>query len=285
MNSVCKFISKKGADGELYTHRFVYETDCGQIEKQKIAVTYIFNIIMSGSGALEIDGVSYGLERGAAFFVFPRQEYSISDGRELTLTYISFTGDRAKNMLADIGVNHKSAPQRGLIELCDFMDRTVRRVNDNNGKYLAEAVLLYAVAEIADSLLQKSEIRHNENLFGSIMDYIERHYTDCDLSLKKLGEIYSYSNKYISALIRANLGIGFSEYLTKKRMENAKKLMREGKRSISDIAFLSGYSDPLYFSKVFKQAYGSSPSEYIETAKTDCSDDPGLQLARKYGDY
>ena len=113
MNSVCKFISKKGADGELYTHRFVYETDCGQIEKQSIAVTYIFNIVMSGSGALEIDGVRYGLERGTAFFVFPGQEYSISDGRELTLTYISFTGERAKKYTGRYWYKPKKRTNKG----------------------------------------------------------------------------------------------------------------------------------------------------------------------------
>ena len=284
MNSVCKFISKKGADGELYTHRFVYEADSARIEKESFAVTYIFNVVMSGIGVLEIEGERYEIERGSAFFVFPGQEYGLRESKELTFTYISFTGERAANMLADVGVTPKSAPARGLFELCDFMDKAVRRVNDKNGKYLAEAALLYAVAEISDSLSHKSPVSKNENLFGSVIDYIERHYTDRDLSLKKLGEIYSYTDKYISALIRANLGVGFSDYVTKKRMENAKKLMSEGKRSVSDVAFFCGYSDPLYFSKVFKQTFGMSPSEYIGKAQTESANELSAQLLKKYLD-
>lgn len=284
MNSVCKFISKKGADGELYTHRFVYEADSARIKSNSFAVTYIFHVIMSGSAVLEIDDDHYQVERGSAFFVFPGQEYGLTQDKELTLTYISFTGDRAENILSDIGITRKSAPSRGMFELCDFMDKAVRRVNDKNGKYLAEAALLYAVAEISDSFSHKSPVSNNENLFGSVIDYIERHYTDRDLSLKKLGEIYSYTDKYISALIRANLGVGFSDYVTKKRMENAKKLMSEGKRSVSDVAFFCGYSDPLYFSKVFKQTFGKSPSEYLSAVQADCSCEISAELIKKYVD-
>ena len=54
----------------------------------------------------------------------------------------------------------------------------------------------------------------------------------------------------------------FIEYVTGKRMEKAKKLLRDTDRSSGEIARAVGYKDPHYFSFVFKKTQGISPKEY-----------------------
>ena len=63
------------------------------------------------------------------------------------------------------------------------------------------------------------------------------------------------------------LHVGFSEYLRTLRIQHACMLINEGLSNIKDIVTLSGYRDPLYFSKVFKNAMMLSPKEYISSVR------------------
>ena len=52
------------------------------------------------------------------------------------------------------------------------------------------------------------------------------------------------------------------DYLTEKKIESAKKLLRESTANIMEISHSVGYSDQLYFSRLFKNKTGFSPTEY-----------------------
>ena len=58
------------------------------------------------------------------------------------------------------------------------------------------------------------------------------------------------------------MGMSFSEYLRTVRIKHAVMLFEHGLDSVKNVALLSGFSDPLYFSSVFKSEVGISPSEY-----------------------
>ena len=58
--------------------------------------------------------------------------------------------------------------------------------------------------------------------------------------------------------------MGYTEYLHMFRIKYAISLFENGLDSIKNVAFLSGYSDPLYFSTVFKNKIGISPKNYIK---------------------
>ena len=55
-----------------------------------------------------------------------------------------------------------------------------------------------------------------------------------------------------------------SEYLRTVRIKHAVMLFDHGLDSVKNVALLSGFSDPLYFSSVFKAEVGISPKEYKE---------------------
>ena len=58
-------------------------------------------------------------------------------------------------------------------------------------------------------------------------------------------------------------GISISDYIRKRRFELAIKLLKEGHR-VSEVAYMTGFTDPDYFSRTFKRYFGKTPSEYIE---------------------
>jgi two-component system response regulator YesN len=83
-----------------------------------------------------------------------------------------------------------------------------------------------------------------------------------DLNLDDISKELHISPQYLSRLYKNETGENFIERLTAVRIENAKRLMKENKYSIKEICYMSGYSDPNYFSKLFKKHEGISPTDY-----------------------
>ncbi len=93
-------------------------------------------------------------------------------------------------------------------------------------------------------------------------DYIARHYADEQLSVESLCSHIHLSPTYFSTLFKRETGISFTAYVTQVRMEEAVRLLRETDEKTYRIAEQTGYSDPNYFSYVFKKRFGVSPSKF-----------------------
>lgn len=94
-----------------------------------------------------------------------------------------------------------------------------------------------------------------------IIEEINRRYTE-KISLQEFADQYGLSIGHLSALIKKETGVPFSEYVTAKRMEDAKKLLSREDLSVDEVAGQVGYSDYFYFTKAFKKYAGVSPSVY-----------------------
>ena len=57
-------------------------------------------------------------------------------------------------------------------------------------------------------------------------------------------------------------GMTITDYITKRRIENAQDLLENTSFPVQDIASLSGYDDPAYFTRIFKKMTGISPRDY-----------------------
>ena len=111
-----------------------------------------------------------------------------------------------------------------------------------------------------DTVYEARSIK-NSKLLEEAIQYIRENYHE-KLSLENVAEKIYISPYYLSHLFKEELGITFLEYLTRIRMEEAKKLLMDRSLTILDISLRIGYDDPGYFSKVFKKNIGVSPSQY-----------------------
>jgi len=103
--------------------------------------------------------------------------------------------------------------------------------------------------------------RHEPDVVQRIKAYIlERSHED--ISLETIAKRVGLSPFYISKLFKDQLGVNYIDFLTECRIERAKSLMADPDKSLKEIAFDVGYSDPNYFSKVFKKSCGVAPTEY-----------------------
>ena len=85
-----------------------------------------------------------------------------------------------------------------------------------------------------------------------------------DLSLDYLADHVGLAPAYLSYVFKRETGENIIKYLTDFRMEQAKEMLDSGIFKISQIAKQCGYESPSYFNRLFKNAYGMTPSQYRE---------------------
>ena len=90
---------------------------------------------------------------------------------------------------------------------------------------------------------------------------IRRHFAE-EISLTSLAEKYGMSTGRLSAMLKEELGMNYSDYIASLRIQRAKELLGNEALSIQEIAEQVGYNDYFYFTKVFKKVQGISPSKY-----------------------
>ncbi|MCI9074153.1 MAG: helix-turn-helix transcriptional regulator, partial [Lachnospiraceae bacterium] len=134
----------------------------------------------------------------------------------------------------------------------------------------AEDVALYftEMLEAAFYFRNRESDYQRGKLLRKALDYIDANYDRETLSLNGVSEEVGVSANYFSAIFSQGMECTFVEYVTGKRMEKARRLLKSTDLSSGEIAVQVGYKDPHYFSFVFKKNQGMSPREYRAGARS-----------------
>lgn len=116
--------------------------------------------------------------------------------------------------------------------------------------------------EICETISTSRE-KEYENVVSRVKSYIDGNYAK-DISLDDASRMVDISPYYFSKLFKQEMGENFIEYVTRTRIKNARRLLEDSRYSIKEVCVMSGYSDPNYFSRIFKKYEGMTPSEYRE---------------------
>jgi len=121
---------------------------------------------------------------------------------------------------------------------------------------------LEKILEACRTISSENKVK-DASLVGKAKTYIDSHFGK-DISLEDVSRSVDISPYYFSKLFKDETGENFIEYLTNVRIQEAKHLLQNRKLSIKEVCVDSGYSDPNYFSRIFKKYVGVTPSEYRE---------------------
>lgn len=103
------------------------------------------------------------------------------------------------------------------------------------------------------------------NVVDRVRAYIEQNYANGGLTVADIGKAVYLSSTYVSLLFKQETGQTVGEYLTQVRVDKAKELLRDPQYKFYDICYAIGYTDPSYFTKLFKKATGATPSAYRDS--------------------
>ena len=254
--NICKFPPSNFLN-EFNISLFVLETDKATMMETVVLQSCRMILVEQGEGIFSIDGVSYPISAGTLIFGFENESFRLTDGTDVQYFYIDFSGQRGHNLCARFGIypaTRMIKKQNGLIPFCrDCLLSTPQEHID----LAAESVLLYVFSRLTNANAAQN------SLLQSIIDLTNDSLSNPDLSISLVAKELGYNAKYLSHFFKEKMNVCYSEYLSSIRFKYAISLFEHGLNSIKNVAFLCGYSDPLYFSKSFKKAIGVSPKEYI----------------------
>ena len=117
------------------------------------------------------------------------------------------------------------------------------------------------------SLLCKGEQRSKSCDIADRAKKIIDYNFDRDITVKKVADTMHLDSAYLTRKFAQKYSVAPKEYLLKKRIELAKRLLTQTDATVTEISGSVGYDDPLYFSRIFKRKEGVSPLGYRKQFK------------------
>lgn len=253
--NICKFNFHRSSD--LICTDFVRETSGTQSEPKR-ARGYSVDIVVGGRGWFVTNGIRYEISEGTLFFVNNGSEFSIIPDGKLEYIYVNFNGRRASEYIQRLKINDANCVFGGYNDIIPFWQECQELAEDGNIDIVCEAVVLYSLAKLKPNKSEQSDA------VGQMITLTQERFTDPSLSLSTLADAIGYDAKYVSSLFKKRTGIAYTHFLRDLRLKHAMFLMEQGVTNVKNVAFLSGFDDPLYFSKVFTASEGVSPRAYIQ---------------------
>ena len=126
--------------------------------------------------------------------------------------------------------------------------------------------IIFARLYEAELFVKTDSVDTEQGFVRSVLEYVKEHFAE-QITSSTAAEALHINNSYFCRLFKNSFGCCFAEYLAKYRIERSKMLLNMTEDSISDVALKCGFNGFSYFSKIFKETVGKSPSQYRKNKK------------------
>ena len=109
-----------------------------------------------------------------------------------------------------------------------------------------------------------SSVISDDNKFDDIIDFVDKNYSDINLSVSMIANIMSMNAPYISRYFRSKSGQGLLDYINRIRLKKAKEILGREDSNIKEIATQVGYCNCNTFIRVFRRYEGITPGQFRE---------------------
>lgn len=236
---------------------------------RKNLVSYLFFIIIEGSGTMIYDHARYDLASGDCVFIDCRKEYSHCSSENLwTLKWVHFYGPNMKGIYekyVERGGKPVFRPDKP--EYCCGLLDQLYHIADS-GDYIRDMHIYEKITSLLAFLMSESwHPEHNVHMGSKrqslqhVKDYLDQHYKE-KITLDQLAEIFFINKFYLTRIFKDQFGMSINHYLAQVRVAHAKQLLRFTDLTVEDIGGRCGIEEPAYFARVFKKVEGIPPGEY-----------------------
>lgn len=101
--------------------------------------------------------------------------------------------------------------------------------------------------------------RHAE-IVSQVAKYIDLHYAE-PLTVAWLAALFRRSPNYLNSIFSQSRGMGIHAYLLQRRLDHAQGFLEKNGLSVKETAYQAGFTDPLYFSRLYRHRFGQPPSQ------------------------
>lgn len=222
------------------------------------------------AGTCILNGEEFPITKSCIFYLTPKDVHAIhSQNHKDSRSYIvSFSNEVIDQRI----IQQVSACPRILYTPSVTLTTLMQRVHFINTSRRKEShirlMLEYILNAILLEILEMGQAieTENHNISPAIEKAILYIMTDPskDFTLEEIAEFCHLSPSYFSTLFRQETGLPFTKYVNDIRIDKAKHLLQESKKSVLDISLECGYNTLTHFIKTFKKTTGMTPSKYRE---------------------
>ena len=190
----------------------------------------------------------------------------------------SYDFDGIKNSIKAYFVHQNStvANARNTINTCVQLYYICTRVLSRNGRETLDAALQSSVSQGSSmtalkntvfQIIEETErrLRHgsqkNSPTVSDAVEYIAKHYAE-SLHLSDIADYVHINPQHLCRVFKKELGETINEYITRIRIDEAKRLLSDERKLAYEVAELVGFKDAAYFSLIFKKITGQSPKNF-----------------------
>lgn len=124
---------------------------------------------------------------------------------------------------------------------------------------------------------QEIAFKHDDDyeFVKQLMDWLERHHTDPNIKIENMLDNLSMSRTSFYNKVKSLTGLSPKELISDFRFKKAVMYLENTNDTIQEIAYKTGFNDPVYFTRTFKTKTGTTPTKYREEAKNRAATDAG----------
>ncbi len=245
-------------------------------------------VVLEGSAQHIVNNESYGISKGDVFVINQYTEHSFENAVNLIICNFMFRPETVFANIYDMkklpgfqalfvlephySSNYRFCSQLKLTS-AEFI--TIRsRIEEMMDCYTAKETgwqdtlfSSFTLFCITLSKLYRTDKASSDNEYlklANAVAYIENNYCG-NITSDELAKMSGYSERQFLRLFKSVFSATPSAYIVNLRMKKAQLLLRTGNTSIGEIAWSCGYDDHNYFSRVFRNHFGISPSAYRDS--------------------
>lgn len=220
-----------------------------------------------GSGTFEFDDAKINISGNSFIFIpaFYPHGYT-PDNDRWDMRWVVFDGYACSEILEQLNMCRPMVVQTdNTAEMQKLYDKMFVALKTDKvyGNYTCAGIVYQYLLEfhrIASDNTMKSRTDKSDILMP-VLNYIEDNFRS-DFSVSVLADIAGVSQQYLCRIFNRTMNIRPNEYITCRRLQEAKHLLAETDLPVAKICIMSGFSDPGYFSTVFRRYEKIPPAEY-----------------------
>ncbi len=227
---------------------------------------YVIHYILRGQGTLETNGKIYPVKAGQSFLITPlaMAKYYPDPEDPWEYAWIDFTGAKAAEHLAGDGwqASNPVCPFISQEQILPLYQRIMSLDWLGKNRSQAGGLMLALLGVYADQF--PTPAKDSTDIIRRLdtaLTLIHANYYHHDFHVNSLCSMMHLSRVTLYRLFQTNLHMSPMAYLQTYRLEQAKKMLSMDS-SVKSTSVSCGFADPLYFSKLFKEHTGISPSRY-----------------------
>lgn len=229
---------------------------------------YVIHFVISGKGKFSIGNKDYSLEAGYGFVIPPDELtfYQADEQDPWTYVWVGFNGSMADDLVKSMGLSvaapvFKSDKDKEFTKaVMDMMEHNTFGVANDLRRSGQLYLFLSLIAESAH-IEEKGELDKADYYVRRAVEFILSNYCN-PIKITDVADYVCINRSYLYTLFKNAMGMSPQQFLTTFRITKAAELLQMTDLPVESIALSCGYSDPIVFTKSFKQMKEMSPSSY-----------------------